>query len=213
MKIIEIFETMEYSPAPENPALALDWLKEHKSKFGFFINGKWCKAKSGKVFSTDNPASGKKLASISEAGKSDVDSAVSAAKRAFPKWKALSGHERARYLYALARQLQKHSRLFAVLETMDNGKTIRETRDIDIPLVIRHFYHHSGWAQLLESEFPEHMAIGPIGQIIPWNFPLLMLSCFGCRQYCSFKARRIYFVDSPPLCRNLLASRLAAWSF
>ena len=176
MKIIEIFETMEYSPAPENPALALEWLKEHKSKFGLFINGKWCKAKSGKVFSTDNPASGKKLASISEAGKSDVDSAVRAAKLAFPKWKALSGHERARYLYALARQLQKHSRLFAVLETMDNGKTIRETRDIDIPLVIRHFYHHSGWAQLLESEFPEHTAFGPVGQIIPWNFPLLMLS-------------------------------------
>ena len=111
---------MEYSPAPESPDLALEWLKEHKSKFGLFINGKWCKAKSGKVFSTDNPASGKKLASISEAGKSDVDSAVSAAKRAFPKWKALSGHERARYLYALARQLQKHSRLFAVLETPAN---------------------------------------------------------------------------------------------
>ena len=176
MKISDIYETMEYSPAPESPDLALEWLKEQKSKFGLFINGKWCKAKSGKVFSTNNPASGKKLASISEAGKSDVDSAVSAAKRAFPKWKALSGHERARYLYALARQLQKHSRLFAVLETLDNGKTIRETRDIDTPLVIRHFYHHAGWAQVLESEFPEHTAIGPVGQIIPWNFPLLMLS-------------------------------------
>ena len=176
MKITDIYETMEYSPAPESPDLALEWLKEQKSKFGLFINGKWCKAKSGKVFSTDNPASGKKLASISEAGKSDVDSAVSAAKHAFPKWKALSGHERARYLYALARQLQKHSRLFAVLETLDNGKTIRETRDIDTPLVIRHFYHHAGWAQVLESEFPEHTAIGPVGQIIPWNFPLLMLS-------------------------------------
>ena len=176
MKITDIYETMEYSPAPESPDLALEWLKEQKSKFGLFINGKWCKAKSGKVFSTDNPASGKKLASISEAGKSDVDSAVSAAKRAFPKWKALSGHERARYLYTLARQLQKHSRLFAVLETLDNGKTIRETRDIDTPLVIRHFYHHAGWAQVLESEFPEHTAIGPVGQIIPWNFPLLMLS-------------------------------------
>ncbi|HIC08050.1 MAG TPA: aldehyde dehydrogenase family protein, partial [Candidatus Lambdaproteobacteria bacterium] len=103
MKIKDIYETMEYSPAPESPDLALEWLKEHKSKFGLFINGKWCKAKSGKVFSTDNPANGKKLASISEAGKSDVDSAVSAAKRAFPMWKALSGHERARYLYALAR--------------------------------------------------------------------------------------------------------------
>ena len=176
MKITDIYETMEYSPAPESPDLALEWLKEQKSKFGLFINGKWCKAKSGKVFSTNNPASGKKLASISEAGKSDVDSAVSAAKHAFPKWKALSGHERARYLYALARQLQKHSRLFAVLETLDNGKTIRETRDIDTPLVIRHFYHHAGWAQVLESEFPEHTAIGPVGQIIPWNFPLLMLS-------------------------------------
>ena len=176
MKITDIYETMEYSPAPESPDLALEWLKEQKSKFGLFINGKWCKAKFGKVFSTNNPASGEKLASISEAGKSDVDSAVSAAKRAFPKWKALSGHERARYLYTLARQLQKHSRLFAVLETLDNGKTIRETRDIDTPLVIRHFYHHAGWAQVLESEFPEHTAIGPVGQIIPWNFPLLMLS-------------------------------------
>ncbi|MDG2064343.1 MAG: aldehyde dehydrogenase family protein, partial [SAR324 cluster bacterium] len=170
------YETMEYSPAPESPDLALEWLKDRKAKFGLFINGKWYKAKSGKVFGTNNPATGEKLASISLAGKSDVDSAVSAAKKAFPGWKALSGHERARYLYALARQLQKHARLFAVLETLDNGKTIRETRDIDIPLVIRHFYHHAGWAQLLYSEFPEHTAIGPVGQIIPWNFPLLMLS-------------------------------------
>jgi aldehyde dehydrogenase (NAD+) len=167
---------MEYSPAPESPDLALEWLKDRKAKFGLFINGKWYKAKSGKVFGTKNPATGEKLASISVAGKSDVDSAVSAAKKAFPGWKELSGHERARYLYALARQLQKHARLFAVLETLDNGKTIRETRDIDIPLVIRHFYHHAGWAQLLDSEFPEHTAIGPVGQIIPWNFPLLMLS-------------------------------------
>ena len=176
MNITDIYETMEYSPAPESPDIALEWLKERKAKFGLFINGKWCKAKSGKVFGTDNPATGEKLAAISAAGKSDVDSAVSAAKMAFPGWQALSGHERARYLYALARQIQKHARLFAVLETMDNGKTIRETRDIDIPLVIRHFYHHAGWAQLLENEFPEHTAIGPVGQIIPWNFPLLMLS-------------------------------------
>ena len=176
MNITDIYETMEYSPAPESPDIALEWLKERKAKFGLFINGKWCKAKSGKFFGTDNPATGEKLASISAAGKSDVDSAVSAAKSAFPGWQALSGHERARYLYALARQIQKHARLFAVLETLDNGKTIRETRDIDIPLVIRHFYHHAGWAQLLENEFPEHTAIGPVGQIIPWNFPLLMLS-------------------------------------
>jgi len=167
---------MEYSPAPESSDLALEWLKDRKAKFGLFINGKWYKAKSKKVFGTNNPATGEKLASISLAGKSDVDSAVNAAKKAFSGWKALSGHERSRYLYALARQLQKHARLFAVLETLDNGKTIRETRDIDIPLVIRHFYHHAGWAQLLDSEFPEHTAIGPVGQIIPWNFPLLMLS-------------------------------------
>ena len=176
MNITDIYETMEYGTAPESPDIALEWLNERKAKFGLFINGKWCKAKSGKVFGTDNPATGEKLAAISAAGKSDVDSAVSAAKMAFPGWQELSVHERARYLYALARQIQKHARLFAVLETMDNGKTIRETRDIDIPLVIRHFYHHAGWAQLLESEFPEHTAIGPVGQIIPWNFPLLMLS-------------------------------------
>ena len=176
MNITDIYKTMEYSPAPESPDLAFAWLKERKAKFGLFINGKWCKAKSDKVFVTDNPASGEKLASISAAGKSDVDLAVSSAKKAFPGWKSLSGHERARYLYALARQIQKHARLFAVLETLDNGKTIRETRDIDIPLVIRHFYHHAGWTQVLDSEFPEHTAIGPVGQIIPWNFPLLMLS-------------------------------------
>src|SRR6266446_5964684 len=88
----------------------------------------------------------------------------------------LSGHIRARYLYAIARQIQKHSRLFAVLETLDNGKPIRESRDIDIPLVVRHFYHHAGWAQLLADEFPGYEPIGVCGQIIPWNFPLLMLS-------------------------------------
>jgi len=176
MNITAIYETMEYSPAPESPDIALEWLKEREAKFGLFINGKWSKAKSGSFFGTDNPATGEKIAAISAAGKSDVDSAVSAAKRAFSGWQALSGHERALYLYALARQIQKHARLFSVLETMDNGKTIRETRDIDIPLVIRHFYHHAGWAQLLENEFPEHTAIGPVGQIIPWNFPLLMLS-------------------------------------
>ena len=176
MTITEIYKTMEYSPAPESPDIVLEWLKEREAKFGLFINGKWCKAKSGKVFGTYNPATGEKLAAISAAGKSDVDSAVSAAKRVFPEWQALSGHKRARYLYAMARQIQKNARTFAVLETMDNGKTIRETRDIDIPLVIRHFYHHAGWAQLLEKEFTEHTAIGPVGQIIPWNFPLLMLS-------------------------------------
>ncbi|HRF41835.1 MAG TPA: aldehyde dehydrogenase family protein, partial [Saprospiraceae bacterium] len=93
-----------------------------------------------------------------------------------PAWAALSGHQRGRYLYAIARQIQKHSRLFAVLESMDNGKPIRETRDIDIPLVARHFYHHAGWAQLMRTELRDYQPIGVIGQIIPWNFPLLMLA-------------------------------------
>ena len=101
---------------------------------------------------------------------------MAAARKAQPAWQALSGHERARYLYALARQVQKHSRRLAVLETMDNGKPIRESRDIDIPLVARHFYHHAGWAQLLEQEFPQYTACGVVGQVIPWNFPLLMFA-------------------------------------
>ncbi len=104
----------------------------------------------------------------------DINAAVQAARAAFPKWRALTPHIRARYLYALARLVQKHSRLLAVLETMDNGKPIRESRDIDIPLVARHFYYHAGWAQLLEQEFPDYEPCGVVGQIIPWNFPLLM---------------------------------------
>ena len=176
IKIKEIFEKMEYSPAPENEEIAMKWLKDHKSKFGLFIDGKWQKPNSGKFFKTENPANGEKLALISEANKNDIDNSVIAAKKAFPKWNDLSGHQRSRFLYAIARQLQKNSRLFAVLETLDNGKTIRETRDIDIPLSIRHFYHHAGWAQVLEKEFPDYTSIGPVGQIIPWNFPLLMLA-------------------------------------
>ena len=121
MQITEIYKTMDYSPAPESPDLAIEWLKKHKSSFGLFINGKWRKPNSAAVFKTVDPSSGKKLATITEAGKAEVSSAVNAAKQAFPKWNALSGHERARYLYAIARQIQKHSRLFAVLESMDNG--------------------------------------------------------------------------------------------
>jgi aldehyde dehydrogenase (NAD+) len=116
------------------------------------------------------------MAQVTDGSKADVDAAVAAAKKALPGWKALSPHARARWLYALARAIQKHSRLLAVLESMDNGKSIRETRDIDVPLVARHFYHHAGWAQLIESEFAGHEAIGVVGQIIPWNFPLLMLA-------------------------------------
>jgi len=113
---------------------------------------------------------------VTQATLEDVDRAVAAARRAQPGWVALGGHGRARVLYALARLLQKHARLFAVIETLDNGKTIRETRDADLPLSARHFYHHAGWAQLQSEEFADYRAVGVVGQIVPWNFPLLMLS-------------------------------------
>ncbi|MCO6480247.1 MAG: aldehyde dehydrogenase family protein, partial [Phaeodactylibacter sp.] len=167
---------MEYGPAPESRTAADEWLKAHKSEFQLFINGEWEKPKSGKYFESFNPANKEFLAKIAEADKKDVGRAVEAAKKALPEWAALSGHARARYLYALARQVQKHSRLFAVLESLDNGKPIRETRDIDIPLVARHFYHHAGWAQLRDTELPDYKEVGVVGQIIPWNFPLLMLA-------------------------------------
>ncbi|MBI3477515.1 MAG: aldehyde dehydrogenase family protein [Acidobacteria bacterium] len=176
MSIAEKFATMEYGPAPEDPKEAVAWLDRHGRRFAHFINGAWQKPSADGYFDTFDPSNGEKLASLAQGSSADVDAAVKAARAASPKWQALTPHIRARYLYAIARQIQKHSRLFAVLETMDNGKTIRESRDIDIPLVARHFYHHAGWAQLLEQEFPDYAACGVIGQIIPWNFPLLMLA-------------------------------------
>src|SRR3954469_1691763 len=172
--VAEIFETMEYGPAPESDKEALAWLGKHERVFGHYIDGKW--TEPGKTFDVANPATNKVIARVTDGTKEDVDTAVAAAKRALPVWKALAPHARARYLYALARGIQKHSRLLAVLESMDNGKSIRETRDIDVPLVARHFYHHAGWAQLLDSEFAGYHAAGVVGQIIPWNFPLLMFA-------------------------------------
>ncbi len=171
----EIFQTMEYGPAPEAAAPARAWLDEHDRRFGLFIGGSWTAAE-GETFETLNPATAQPLARLRQASAAEVDRAVRAARKAQPGWWALGGHGRARYLYAIARQIQKHSRLFAVLESLDNGKPIRESRDIDIPLVARHFYHHAGWAQLMERELPERVPVGVIGQIIPWNFPLLMLA-------------------------------------
>ena len=176
MSIAEKFATMEYGPAPEDPKEAVAWLERHGRRFGFFIDGGWKAPVAGEYFDTLDPSTGEKLASISQGGQSDIDDAVRAARKASSTWRALTSHKRARYLYALARLVQKHSRLLAVLETMDNGKPIRESRDIDIPLVARHFYYHAGWAQLLDQEFPEHEPCGVVGQIIPWNFPLLMLA-------------------------------------
>src|ERR1700675_3100681 len=176
MSIVEKFMTMEYGPAPEDPREALAWLDRHSRRFGHFINGTWQAPAAGTYFDTADPSTGEKLAEVAQGSAADVDAAVKAARSALPAWQSLSPHPRARYLSPLARQVQKHSRRLAVLETLDNGKPIRESRDIDIPLVARHFYHHAGWAQLLEQEFPGLTACGVVGQIIPWNFPLLMLA-------------------------------------
>jgi aldehyde dehydrogenase (NAD+) len=170
----EIFDTMDYGPAPESEAEARAWIATRGPAFGHFIDGAFTEA--GETFASKNPARGEALAQVSQGTEKDVDAAVAAATRAFPKWAKLSGHERARHLYALARLLQKHARLFAVLESLDNGKPIRESRDIDVPLAQRHFYYHAGLAQLLAEELPGHSPLGVCGQIIPWNFPLLMLA-------------------------------------
>ena len=176
MTLRDIMETMEYGPAPESAALAQQWLDARQRRFGHFIAGEFRSPSGDGFFETINPATAQPLAHIAQGSAADIDMAVQAARQALPAWSGLSGQARSRYLYALARQVQKHARLLAVLETLDNGKTIRETRDIDIPLVARHFYHHAGWAALLESTFPEHLPVGVCGQIIPWNFPLLMLA-------------------------------------
>ncbi|MBP52375.1 MAG: aldehyde dehydrogenase [Opitutae bacterium] len=176
MKVKEILETMDYGEAPESPQPALDWIAKHQAKFGLFINGELLKPTGRKSFESKNPASGEFLASICEAEPADIDEAVKAARRAQPGWEKIGGSARARFLYALARLVQKHSRLFSVLESLDNGKPIRESRDLDIPLVARHFYFHAGAAQLMEKEMPDECALGVAGQVIPWNFPLLMLA-------------------------------------
>lgn len=175
MNITDIFETMEYGPAPEAASPALTWIKEHQP-FGLFINNRWVQPTEGHYLDSLNPATGGVLTQVAAATNADVDAAVAAARTAFESWSQTPGHVRARYMYALARHIQKHARLLAVLEALDNGKTIRETRDIDIPLVARHFYYHAGWAQLMDSELSGYRPVGVVGQIIPWNFPLLMLA-------------------------------------
>jgi aldehyde dehydrogenase (NAD+) len=172
--VTEILDTMDYGTAPESNAHAVEWLKSHEKGFGHFINGAF--TRPGKTFDVANPANGQLLARVSHGSAADVGAAVKAARKAFASWSKLSGHERAKHLYAIARIIQKRERFLSVLETMDNGKPIRESRDIDIPLVARHFYHHAGWAELIADEFPGHQPVGVCGQIIPWNFPLLMLA-------------------------------------
>ena len=174
MTIRDIFNEMSYGPAPESSTEAQDWLKAHGSRFGHWIDGSF--TKPGETFETKNPATAKVLAEVTQGSAKDLDAAIAAARRAQPKWARLSGHQRAKHLYALARLVQKNARLLAVLETMDNGKPIRESRDIDVPLVARHFYYHAGLAQLLSSELPDMAPLGVCGAVIPWNFPLLMLA-------------------------------------
>ncbi|RMH39715.1 MAG: aldehyde dehydrogenase family protein [Alphaproteobacteria bacterium] len=174
MTVRDIFQSMSYGPAPESPAEAEDWLERRGRRFGHFIGGQF---RDGAAhFATRNPATGDHLADVAQGSDEDVTEAVAAARAALGPWQAKGDHGRARILYALARLLQKNARLFAVLETLDNGKPIRESRDIDVPLAIRHFYYHAGAAQLLSETHPGRRPLGVCGQIIPWNFPLLMLA-------------------------------------
>ena len=174
--VARVFETLEWGPAPESSGPAQAWLDAHGRAFGHFVGGRSVAGADGESFDVINPATTEVLARVAQGGAADVDAAVRAARAAFPAWAGLSDHARARHLYALARTVQKHARLLAVLESLDNGKPIRETRDLDIPLVARHFYHHAGWAQLRGSEMPGYGPAGVVGQIVPWNFPLLMVA-------------------------------------
>lgn len=147
-----------------------------KEQYDLYIDGKWVKPASGNYFETVNPANEKVLAKIAHGNAQDVDKAVKAARKAFKEWSKLSGSERAKYLFRIARLMQERAREFAVIETLDAGKTIRESRDIDVPLAANHFFYYAGWADKLEYAFPNRRVspIGVAGQIIPWNFPLLM---------------------------------------
>ncbi|MGH9381782.1 MAG: aldehyde dehydrogenase family protein [Thermoanaerobaculia bacterium] len=175
-EVSEIFATLDYGPAPEDASPARAWIAEHEARFGHWIGGRWVEPGGSQRFETLHPGNGQVLARVAQGSAADVDAAVAAARAALPAWQALSGHERARHLYALSRMVQRRSRLFSVLETLDNGKPIRESRDIDVPLVARHFLHHAGWAELAEREFLGFRPVGVCGAIIPWNFPLLMLA-------------------------------------
>ena len=171
----EAFLTPDYGPAPESDREATEWLEGGERTFGHYVNGEWT-AGDGALRESRCPADGRLLARFRYGTESDVDRAVAAARAALTPWQETDGHARARFLYSIARQIQRHSRLFAVLESLDNGKALRESRDLDVPLAARHFYHHAGWAQLAEAEFDGYEAAGVAGQIIPWNFPLLMLA-------------------------------------
>src|SRR4029079_18329359 len=162
----------EYDPAPETADPKL------KSRYDLFIGGKFVAPKSGKYFDSINPATEEVLAQIALANQGDVDAAYQAAQKAFGPWSRLPGAERGKYLYRIARLIQDPAREFAVAETMDGGKPIKESRDFDVPMTAAHFFYHAGWADKLEYAVPgaRIAPLGVVGQVIPWNFPLLMLA-------------------------------------
>jgi aldehyde dehydrogenase (NAD+) len=164
-------EGIEYAPAPESTAVV-----HLRSQYGLFIGGSFVEPRSGAWFKSLNPSSEEVLAEVAEGGADDVNAAVLAARDAFPAWRDTPGRERAKVVYRIARALQERSRELAVLESMDGGKPIRESRDVDLPLAAAHFFYYAGWADKLEWAFPNRVArpVGVVGQVIPWNFPLLM---------------------------------------
>ncbi|GHF16464.1 aldehyde dehydrogenase family protein [Streptomyces morookaense] len=163
----------EYAPAPESRAVV-----DIAPSYGLFVDGEFREASDGKVFKTLSPSTEEVLSEVAQASAEDVDAAVKAARKAFEKWSALPGSERAKYLFRIARIIQERSRELAVLETLDNGKPIKETRDADLPLVAAHFFYYAGWADKLDHAGfgPDPKPLGVAGQVIPWNFPLLMLA-------------------------------------
>jgi len=162
----------DYSPAPENTSHV-----KVKERYELYIDGKFVKPESAKYFDTVSPSTGKKLASIAYGNEKDVDKAVKAARNAYVNiWSKMSGAERGKYIYRIARLMQERARELSVIESMDSGKVIRESRDVDVPLACNHFFYYAGWADKLDYAFPNRKveSLGVAGQIIPWNFPILM---------------------------------------
>ena len=173
-KNIDFSSDWDYAPSPESTGHV-----KLKKKYDLFIGGKFVKPKSGKYFETINPATEEVLAQVAEANEKDVDLAVKAARKAYNEvWSKLSGKERGKYIYRIARAIQEKAKEFAVIESLDGGKVIRESRDIDVPLAAAHFFYYAGWADKLEYAFPNRKPepLGVAGQITPWNFPMLMIA-------------------------------------
>jgi aldehyde dehydrogenase (NAD+) len=199
-------DAWEYAPAPESTSIV-----RLRDRQGLFIGGTFVAPRSGRWFPTINPATEEPLAEVAEAGPEDVDLAVAAARRAADGWRDLPGSERAKYLYRIARMLQERAREFAVLETMDGGKPIKESRDVDLPLAAAHFFYHAGWADKLAYAFPNRTArpLGVAAQIIPWNFPILMAAWKLAPALATGNTVVLKPAETTPLTALLLAEVLA----